>query len=118
MKYLLIGHYAGFDLDDPEDLVNNGFTVGTCDTIEEVILLTIRELNNFVNEQVENRFDLDDEDLDLEEVDNFTDSYEMTVVDELSLENIEINETTVVGHLYKDGEYYFEDLKIEVVYLG
>jgi len=114
MKYLLVAHYAGFDLYDPEDLVNSSWFVGEAMTETEAIDLAAKEIDNYVNEQVESRFDLDDEDLDEEEVEDFKDSYKISIKQLLILRD----KSETIAHLYKNAEYYFEDLKIDVIMLG
>lgn len=113
MKYLLVAHYAGFDLDDPEDLVNNSWIVGQAMTETEAVDLAAKEIENYINEQIENRFDLDDEDLDKNEVEDFRNRYEVSIT------NIRIpsDKMETIATLYLDADYYYEDLKIEVIKL-
>jgi len=111
MKYLLVAHYAGFDLYDPEDLVNSSWFVGQAMTETEAVDLAAKEIDKYINDQLESRFDLDDEDLDQKEVEDYRNRYEVSIT------NIRIpsDKMETVATLWLDAEYYYEDLKIEVI---
>lgn len=112
MKYLVYANYAGFDLDDPEDMTTNSWTVGVYDSEKEVVDATNSELEQYVDDQVQCRFNLDED--DPEEIECFKNRFEVSVY---SIRNDRLNESSLVGELYLDGEYYFESLKVYAVKL-
>lgn len=119
MKYVLFAHYAGFDMDDPEDFVNNSWFIGETTDPKEAKKMAKKEIDDYIEGQVFSRFDNPDdyegaekEEL-LEEIKDFVDYFETSIT--RIKKPSEKQETLATLHF--DHEYYFEDLKVEVIKL-
>lgn len=112
MKYLVYANYAGFDLDDPEAMSTNSWTVGLYDNEKDILSATDQEIKDYIDDELDCRFDLDS--TDPEELEDFKNRFEVSVY---SIRDDKLNEASLVGELWLDSEYYFESLKVYAVKL-
>lgn len=117
MKYILFAHFAGFDVDDPGDLANSAWLVGETTDPKVAEDMSKKEIDDFINQEVDNRFDVCEEymtDEEKEEVNLFKKEFKT------SLTSIRIPGTkleTIATLYHNGGDCYYETLKIEVIKL-